>query len=399
MLNIYFMILLYVIHAIVIFFMTFHAIGWIISITKTRNNTLVNGADKKFATIITAYKNVEITAPLIESLLKQTYTNYEIFLVADCCNVELAKNIESKYSINLILPQSPLNSKIKSIKTIVNQLDNSFDAIVIFDPDNLAHPNFLDKINNTMKQGFEAVQGLRTAKNLDTQIACLDALGEFYYSVNTRVIPFAIGSSATIAGSGMAIDLQLYKSYLLLDAVNEADGKVVIAEDKILQTYIVQSGKTIAFEQNAIVYDEKIETSTQLQRQRTRWINTWFKHASEGTSLLFSTSWNSVWFAFLTFYPPMFLQWLLATVLIIVDLLYFPDLALLVFSAMYIYIIHFIHSLFIAKAPKTVFLAIVALPMFVSKQLISLLQMKKSNKDFMVTEHTKTIRFEELNLS
>jgi len=379
--------------------MTFHAIGWIISLTKTRNNTLVNGADKKFATIITAYKNVEITAPLIESLLKQTYTNYEIFLVADCCNVEVAKNIESKYCINLILPQSPLNSKIKSIKTIVNQLDNSFDAIVIFDPDNLAHPNFLDKINNTMKQGFEAVQGLRTAKNLDTQIACLDALGEFYYSVNTRVIPFAIGSSATIAGSGMAIDLQLYKSYLQLDAVNEADGKVVIAEDKILQTYIVQSGKTIAFEQNAIVYDEKIETSTQLQRQRTRWINTWFKHASEGTRLLFSTSWNSVWFAFLTFYPPMFLQWLLATVLIIVDLLYFPDLALLVFSAMYVYIIHFIHSLFIAKAPKTVFLAIVALPMFVSKQLISLLQMKKSNKDFMVTEHTKTIRFEELNLS
>jgi len=393
------MILIYVIHAIVIFFMTFHAIGWIISLTKTRNNTLVNGADKKFATIITAYKNVEITAPLIESLLKQTYTNYEIFLVADCCNVEVAKNIESKYCINLILPQSPLNSKIKSIKTIVNQLDNSFDAIVIFDPDNLAHPNFLDKINNTMKQGFEAVQGLRTAKNLDTQIACLDALGEFYYSVNTRVIPFAIGSSATIAGSGMAIDLQLYKSYLQLDAVNEADGKVVIAEDKILQTYIVQSGKTIAFEQNAIVYDEKIETSTQLQRQRTRWINTWFKHASEGTRLLFSTSWNSVWFAFLTFYPPMFLQWLLATVLIIVDLLYFPDLALLVFSAMYVYIIHFIHSLFIAKAPKTVFLAIVALPMFVSKQLISLLQMKKSNKDFMVTEHTKTIRFEELNLS
>lgn len=380
--------------------MTFHAIGWVLSLTfSPKLNTQIDGLDKKFAVIITAYKNVEISEPLIESLLKQSYKNFEIFLIADCCDVEKSKSIENRFKINVLIPESPLNSKVKSIKSIVNKLDNSFDSILIFDPDNLAHPLFIENINDSMKQGFEAVQGLRTAKNLDTQIACLDALGEFYYSVNTRLIPFAIGSSATIAGSGMAISLQLYKNYLLLDELNEENGRVVIAEDKILQTYIVKLGKTIAFEPNAIVFDEKIETSTQLQRQRTRWINTWFKHASDGIQLLFSKSWNSIWFAFLTLYPPMFIQWVTAGLLIIVDLFIVPELSLLILTAMYIYSMHFIHSLFIAKAPKSVFLSLVALPLFISKQIISLFQIKKSNNDFMVTEHTKTIRFEELKLS
>ena len=43
-----------------------------------------------------------------------------------------------------------------------------------------------------MNAGFEVIQGKRVAKNLNTYVACLDALGEFYYNINTRFIPFKI---------------------------------------------------------------------------------------------------------------------------------------------------------------------------------------------------------------
>ncbi|MEY3451470.1 MAG: hypothetical protein RL711_1296 [Bacteroidota bacterium] len=390
------MLLLYILHFVSITFLVFHAVGWFISLLKQRKIGSVSHQERKFALVITAYQNVDITAPLLASLAQQTYRNHAVFLVADCCDIEAAQKIAAQYAIHLILPATPLRSKIKAIKTVVEQLDDSFDAIVIFDPDNLAHPQFLHTINATMDAGFEAVQGQRTAKNLDTTIACLDALGEYYYNVNTRLIPFSIGSSATIAGSGMAISLSLYKQYLQLAGVTEAPGKVIIAEDKILQTFLVSIGKTIAYAPKALVYDEKITTANQLQRQRTRWINTWFKHTREGVGLLQKRSWHTTWFAMLTFYPPMFMQCLFAIALVGVDLVYMPSLTYVMLAGIAIYCIHFMHSLKIGKAPSKVVYAMFALPLFMYKQMISLIQMKKSNRDFMVTAHTKTIRIEDL---
>lgn len=390
------MVFIYILNAIAAFFLVFHALGWIASLMIWRKRSPYDRKKRKYASIITAYKNVEIAAPLIESLLKQNYTNQEIYLVADRCDKNASERLANLYQIHLILPEIPFNSKVKSIQSVVEKLDDSFDAIVIFDPDNLAHPNFLKAINKMMSSGYQAVQGQRTAKNLDTPIACLDALGEFYYNVNTRLIPFAIGSSATIAGSGMAVELNLYKSYLKLESMVEKEGKVVISEDKILQSYIVSLGETIAYAPTAIVYDEKIGTADQLQRQRTRWINTWFKHIGEGFGLLGKFSWNAAWFAILTFYPPMFLQWMFAIILIAVDLLIAPSLALLIISALMVYTIYFIHSLKLGNAPSQVISSLTTLPLFVSKQIMSLVQMKKSNKDFMVTEHTQNIRIEDL---
>lgn len=391
------MIVLYIIHLVAIFFLVMHALAWTISLFKKSLNARVLNKKRKFATIITAYKNVTIAEPLIASLVKQIYEDQEIFLVADHCDAEKAKILADQYNITLIVPEQPFNSKIKSINAVVSRLDLSFDAVVILDPDNLAHPYFIKKINDTMNCGFDAVQGQRTAKNLDTAIACLDALGEFYYNVNTRLIPFQIGSSATIAGSGMAIALPLFKNYLKLEALNETLGKVVIAEDKILQTYIVSLGKTIAYTPEAIVYDEKIATANQLQRQRTRWINTWFKHAGEGFKLFHNVTWNKTWFALLTLYPPMFLQAIVAALLLLVDLLIFPEMAVAVLVALVIYVAHFVHSLAIAKVPTKVIYSLTSLPIFFYKQVVSFTQMKKSNHDFMHTEHNKSITIEDIN--
>jgi len=385
-----------VLNILVSFFLIFHGLGWLISLVKFRKVNVLENVDRKYACIITAYKNADISIPLIESLQNQAYENYEIYLIADQCNPLLCNQIRETYNINVIVSENPLNSKIKSIKRVYSELNSSFDAVVIFDPDNLAHPQYLLEINKYMNAGYEAVQGKRTAKNLNTTVACLDALGEFYYNVNTRLLPFKIGSSATIAGSGMAIKYSLYQDYLNLEELTESNGKIVNSEDKVLQNYIVGSNKIIAYASNAVVYDEKIETSSQMQRQRTRWINTWFRHVSESIFLFKRGTWNTLWFAFLTIYPPMFLICISTLILIFIDLLAMPSMLIVLIGSITLYISHFIYSLKLANAPLVVFKSITYIPLFICNQVISLVQMGKTKNDFLVTEHTNTIRINEI---
>jgi cellulose synthase/poly-beta-1,6-N-acetylglucosamine synthase-like glycosyltransferase len=383
-------------HLIVVFFLIFHALGWIISLFHVKKIEIIENKCRKFASIITAYKNVEVAIPLIESLKNQKYKNHDIFLVADQCDVSICKKIEEKYDIKVILPEVALNSKISSIQSVFKILDESYDSIVVFDPDNIAHPSYLKYINEYMNAGFEVIQGKRVAKNLNTYVACLDALGEFYYNINTRFIPFKIGSSATIAGSGMAISYALYKDYLALPIFNKNKGKIVNSEDKILQTYIVGLGKTIAYASNAIVFDEKVETTVQLKRQRTRWINTWFKHVSEGFMFFKKLSWNSIWFGLLTLYPPMFLLILSAFLIFVVDMIFYTQYWYIIVLPLAIFVFHFIHSLILAGAPNSVLISICYLPIFIYNQVLSMFQMRKTSNDFLVTEHRSLVSLKDI---
>src|SRR5690606_12417664 len=95
------------------------------------------------------------------------------------------------------------------------------EYIAIFDPDNLAHSQFLQECNNYIFKGYKAIQGRRTAKNLDTQTACLDAMGEIYYNYMTKKVPYFLGSSSIIAGSGMVIETNLFKNFFFMPYIKE----------------------------------------------------------------------------------------------------------------------------------------------------------------------------------
>ena len=99
---------------------------------------------------------------------------------------------------------------------------------------------FLENIKVGINAGYDCVQGERTAKNLDSVYACLDAAGEYYKNFTDRLAPFSIGSSAVIAGSGMSIAYDLYLGYLDSPGIREGHqrGKKMLQEDKILQNFL-----------------------------------------------------------------------------------------------------------------------------------------------------------------
>ena len=358
----------------------------------------VNTSDQTdFACVITAWKDIDCAINLVSSLIKQDYQNFHIYLVGDSC--ELSDFILKHEKLSVFFPPKPLNSKVKSIHYGLERLVRQHSHFIVFDPDNLAHPQYLSEMNAMHAQGFDIVQGKRIAKNLDTKYACLDAFSEYYYNYTQRTVPFKLKSSATIAGSAMSLPLGFYLKFIEEEFDLEGD-KIIIAEDKMLQVHVVQKGFRIAFADQALVYDEKVSTGQQVKRQRTRWITSYFQYLMTGVKLFFTSlatfSLNKILFAYTIIIPPMFiigLVWILLSAIM-------PFISVWHFWAVQICFLAFILNIFVALifggAPVKVTKSLFYAPLFVINQVKALFSMKQTKTSFLTTEKTKNVSVEDV---
>jgi len=167
--------------AFCIFFLVLPFLTTLATALRAKEKTASIGPHKKFdfGVIITAYRNANITQPLIESLLRQTHQNFIIYLVADnCASVDFSYPGNEK--VVILQPKPALNLKAKSLIHAMQSFKRVHDYVVVCDADNLAHPKFLEELNHYANAGHQAIQGQRTAKNIDSPIAAADAVGEFY---------------------------------------------------------------------------------------------------------------------------------------------------------------------------------------------------------------------------
>src|SRR5690606_24787283 len=89
--------------------------------------------------------------------------------------------------------------------------ENDYDIALVLDGDNIMQPGFLEKINTAFNNGFNAVQGHRTAKNKNTPLATLDALSEEINNHLFRKAQRVLGFSCALIGSGMAFQFKKLK--------------------------------------------------------------------------------------------------------------------------------------------------------------------------------------------
>lgn len=352
------------------------------------NNTPIN-TEPDYAIIVTAYEQTNTLKAAITSLLKLNYTNYLIYVVADKCDIS-GLHFESDKVI-LLRPEEALQSNTRSHLYAIKRFKRAHEYVTIIDSDNLVDAEYLNELNKLFSQGYVAVQGVRKAKNLDTVYACLDAVQDIYYHFYDREILFGIGSSSTLAGSGMAFSAGLYREFLERFDVKGA------GFDKVLQIEIVSQKNKIAFAKKAIVYDEKTSRSDQLVKQRARWFNTWFKYASLGFQLLASgltrLNWNQFLFALLFLRPPLFLVVLSSFLLMIASFFISSLLGYGWLMAFALFFFAVIIALVYSKADKKIYKAMAGIPAFMYYQLLSLLRIRKANKISVATQHfhNKTI--------
>ncbi len=390
---------------IVIFFLILPFLMVVISRFSAEKLVRTKMSDAKYkefdyGCIITAYKNAEIAKPLIHSLLKQNLTNFHIYLVADECDISEFNFLHDKLTV--LRPNPSLRLKAKSIIHAMENYVRPHEYTVIFDADNLAHPDFLFETNQYALAGYRAIQGQRTAKNLDTLYACLDALGEFYKNYIDRYVPYLIGSSSVISGSGMAVETQLYKAYLDGPEIQRGKEmwKKMLQEDKILQNDLLSKNEKIVYAWDAVVYDEKVTTGEQVETQRSRWLFSYFQNLPNSSSLLWkglrNLSWNQLLFGLVTISPPLFILLFSALILFICAIFVSLKLAIIIFLGVSLFSFTILWTLYLSKAPKEIWSAIWAIPFFIAKQATGLFKMGNPNKNFKHTEHTRNFSIDEI---
>jgi hypothetical protein len=356
--------------------------------------------DYDYACVITAYRNAAITEGLIESLLNQTYKHFHIYLVADACDLS-GWNLSDE-RLTVLRPEPALNLKIKSVIHAMDHFVRPHDFTVVFDADNLAHPDFLSVINDFACRGWKSIQGQRTAKNLDTVYACADAIGEFYKNWIDRYMPWRLGSSAVISGSGMAVETGLYRAYLASKEISEGQHqyKRMLQEDKILQNFLLRQNERIAYAWDAIVYDEKVSSGDAVETQRSRWLFSYFQNTGNALGILrrglVNLSFNQLLFGLITIAPPMFIQVGVGVLLAGLALFTVPWVSLLLLLSLLVFGLNIFLVLHLSKVPPQIWRAIWHLPAFVFRQMKALLKMSNPDKNFKPTEHNKKVKIDEL---
>jgi cellulose synthase/poly-beta-1,6-N-acetylglucosamine synthase-like glycosyltransferase len=353
----------------------------------------VQPAEPDYGIIVTAYEHTNTLSQCVASLLNLKYSNYMIYVVADKCDISNLHFADPR--VVLMKPEEELRSNTRSHLYAIQHFKHSHELLTIIDSDNLVEPDYLNELNKQFGKGYSAVQGVRKPKNLNSLFACLDAAQDIYYHFYDREILFSIGSSSTLAGSGMAFSTKLYRSFLDENDIRGA------GFDKVLQISILQKGYRIAFAKKAIVYDEKTSQPDQLIKQRARWFNTWFKYARLGLGLLVKGikrgSLNQFLSGLMFLRPPLFLVLTSSIASAIISLFINPMLTVLLSTALSLFVLAFLVALIHSRADKRIYRSLVGVPVFIFFQFLALLKIKKANQISVATQHYYDKTIDEVN--
>ncbi len=341
-----------------------------------------------YAIIITAYEQTDSVPAAVASILKLNYSNYMVYVVADKCDVSGLQFSDSR--VVVLRPEQTLASNTRSHFYAINRFQRPHEHLTIIDSDNLVHPNYLLELNLMFNQGFQAVQGVREAKNLDSTYACLDAARDIYYHFYDGEVLFGLGSSATLAGSGMAFNTELYRECLERLDITGA------GFDKVLQYELVKRNQRIAFTPHAVVFDEKTAQANQLVNQRSRWINTWFRYFSFGFKLVGSGSWNQFLFGLILLRPPLFMFLIVSGICMVVNLWISPWIALIWFIAFMAFVSGFLIALNRSDTDPRIYRSLKNIPKFMYLQLVSLANARKANQKSVATRHASHVNIDDI---
>ena len=344
---------------------------------------------KRIAVLVPAYKEDGIILATARNLVQLNYPSelYDVFIIADSFQEETLKQLR-ELPLCVIEVSFDKSTKTKALNAGFSYIKKEYDIALICDADNILANDFLRILDHSFSNGARAVQGRRVAKNLDSSFAILDACSEAINNNIFRKGANALGLSSAVIGSGMAFEFEKIKNILgEIDAVG--------GFDKPLQLKIVEQGIKIQYLEEALIFDEKVDSSYAFKQQRKRWVSSQFiylkkffmpavKQLAKGNLSYFNLA-----IANNLVLPRAFLL-LILPALVVVTLFISPSWAML-FTVIWIL---YLFSLFLALPAmlvnKDLFYAIFKLPKAIGAMIAALFEMKKANKTFIHTVHTKT---------
>ncbi|MCW7997750.1 MULTISPECIES: glycosyltransferase family 2 protein [Clostridium] len=254
---------------IVYFISMYYLIISLFGIYRKKNNK--NISDKtKFALIVAAHNEELVIGNIIESLKMMDYDKklYDIFVIADNCTDKTADIAKKKGAIVRERFDKKRRGKGYALEWMFNiifKMEKKYDAIVVFDADNLVHKNFLKEMNKKMCKGYKVVQGYLDSKNPeDTWITGSYSIAFWSCNRMFQLARYNLGLSSQLGGTGFCIDTDILKEL--------GWGATCLTEDLEFSCKIILNGYKVGWAHDAIIYDEKPLTLAQSWRQRKRWM-------------------------------------------------------------------------------------------------------------------------------
>jgi cellulose synthase/poly-beta-1,6-N-acetylglucosamine synthase-like glycosyltransferase len=358
------------------------------SLFKYRPRFTNDGKYRRIALIIPAYNEDVVIHEVIKSAGHQNYpkNRYDIIVVADHFYRETLDKL-AKQDIILLANDFEISTKSRALNYAFRHIDDNYDIACILDADNIMDQGFLHDINRSFASGFKVVQGHRTAKNLNTNFALLDAISEEINNSIFRKGFRVIGFSSALIGSAMAFDFKMFKTMM-------AEVEVVGGFDKEIEMQLAKKSIKVEYLPYTFVYDEKVQNAEVFTRQRRRWLSAQIhffgKNFIPSVKSLFKEG-NIEYFIRAMIYIQLPRVLLLAVLFLMVPLsLFFNPVnwTLAWCVALLLLILTFVFAIPRKFYNFSFFKAVITLPKGMFMMMISLISFRKGNKKFIHTKHT-----------
>ena len=228
------------------------------------NASALSNKMNKFLVLYPAYNEDRVIINAVEHFLEQDYPrdHYTVAVISDHMQPETNDYLRT-LPITLLTPTFEKSSKAKAMQYAINEVEGVFDNVVILDADNVVRPEFLSQLN-VLCTVYEAIQCHRCAKNADNDVAVLDGASEEINNTIFRKAHNRLGLSSALIGSGMCFSYKLFKENVF---------KLSTAgEDREMEALLLHHEVFIKYAPDIHVFDEKVSSQDNFQRQRMRWM-------------------------------------------------------------------------------------------------------------------------------
>ena len=258
--------LLWAFMSISVAYITFYALVSLFSRKGIKTVDVPESPESTFLVLFPAYSEDRVIVGSVKKFLFQNYPQdkYHVAVISDH-QQESTERLLSDLPVTVLRPVFDKSSKAKALQYAISEVSGQYDYVVVLDADNIVETDFLHRLNILLKEGYKAVQCHRCAKNSDSSVSVLDGVSEEINNTLFRKAHNLIGLSSALIGSGMCFDYSWFSSHVT---------KLTTAgEDRELEVFLLREGIYIKYADDILVFDEKVSSADNFQRQRQRWMS------------------------------------------------------------------------------------------------------------------------------
>lgn len=370
----------------------FFSVGYLVlfavaSLFAVKKDLLATDRRHRFLVLIPSYKEDKVIGDTVQAALSQQYPQeyFRVMVISDQMNESTNDHLRSMGAEVLEIHYEE-SSKALALQSAIRscQSDAPSDYVVILDADNIIASDYLEQVNRyTQQTQCKVLQTHRTAKNLNTSTAILDAAIEEMNNSIFRLGHVQLGFSSALIGSGMVMDYTWFAENIF--HTHSA------GEDKELEELLLRQHIHIHYADSIRVLDEKVQQKEAMGKQRKRWIATQFFLAGlmwkRVPQAILKGNGDYLLKAFQSIIPPRSILMALLFMLAILTTL-IPFLSC---GKWWVLLISLLAGMYIAiptsMRNKQLYQALKEVPYFVCSMVVNLFRSKGASKKFIHTSH------------